>query len=599
MGTAIQTYNLTEEDYRGERFKDYKYDLKERLKHSLVKGIVDFIIEDTEEARQKYPAPLKVIEGPLMEGMNVVGDLFGEGKMFLPQVVKSARVMKKSVAHLLPYMEEEKRKNKTVESSTKILLATVKGDVHDIGKNIVGVVLSCNNFEVIDLGVMIPANKILDEAIRLDVDIIGLSGLITPSLDEMIYVASEMERRGMKTPLLIGGATTSRRHTAVKIEPVYSGITVHVNDASKSVPVARRLTTEDLVEELALEVSQDYEKIREDFNNRKPKREYFSIKKARENRLKIDWKDYKEKTPDNLGITVLDDLPFDKIKEYIDWTPFFNAWEMKGRYPDILNSPLYGEAAKKVFDDSQAMLDDIINNKILTGKAVFGLYPANSVNHDDIEVYKDDNRKEVIHNFYTLRQQLKKRSDQSNFALADFLAPKETGVKSYMGFFAVTSGSGLEKYLEQFEKDFDDYSSIMAKALADRLAEASAEYLHERVRKEYWGYSLDENLTNADLIKESYQGIRPAPGYPACPEHTEKGTLFKLLDAEKNVDIKLTENFAMYPASSVSGFYFAHPKSLYFGLGKIDKDQVEDYSKRKDMSFEEAEKWLSPSLSYK
>ncbi len=741
--------------------------IEERLSHALVKGIIEFIDADVEEARQQYERPLHIIEGPLMDGMNVVGDLFGQGKMFLPQVVKSARVMKKAVAQLLPYMSlpptpskgggaanpqwqtaepatyelikkfvEENRNNPTKaemvlwellkgkklegykfrrqhiigqyiadfvclkkklvieidglihqlpevkendqfrtewleskgykvfrftneqvlvntdntletivetlsqlpdakketlsgedlstlstnieagqvsplggdlegafrggrEGSGKILLATVKGDVHDIGKNIVGVVLACNNFEIIDLGVMVSAEKILDTAQQENVDIIGLSGLITPSLDEMVHVAKEMERRGMNTPLLIGGATTSRIHTSVKIDPVYSGSVVHVLDASKSVPVAQKFLTKDAAEKQQQEFKTEYEKLREDYKNRQKDKALISYNEARQNKVAIDWNKTEITEPTFLGIKVLKDYPLEELAEYIDWTPFFQTWELAGRYPQILQDEVVGVEATKLFKDAQQLLKKILDEKMLTANAVFGFFPANSVNDDDIEVQATDNGTQTtVRLLHHLRQQNKKAQGQPNFSLADFIAPKQTGKQDYIGAFAVSTGFGIDEHVKAFEQDHDDYNSIMLKALADRLAEAFAERLHERVRKEFWGYIKDETLSNEELIAEKYQGIRPAPGYPACPDHTEKKTLWQLLDVEKNTGIVLTDSLAMFPASSVSGFYFAHPDSRYFGVGKINKDQVEDYAKRKGLSVAEVERWLSPVLGY-
>ncbi len=573
--------------------------VEERLKHSLIKGIVDYIIEDTEEARQKYPKPLDVIEGPLMDGMNVVGDLFGSGKMFLPQVVKSARVMKKSVAHLIPYIEEEKRASNDTREAGKVLMATVKGDVHDIGKNIVGVVLGCNNYNVVDLGVMVSTDKILQTAIDEKADVIGVSGLITPSLDEMVHVAKEMERRGLKIPLLIGGATTSRIHTAVKIAPRYSGTTVHVLDASRSVPVVSSLLSDDkqVKDKFESGLKSEYERIRESHAKKNEAKNYISIEEARRNKLKTDWEKTKNKKPAKLGITVFNNYSLKILREYIDWTPFFLTWEMKGKYPAIFESEKFGEEAKKLFDDANKLLDKIIREKLLTANGVIGLFPANSTS-DDIEIYADENRKGVKRVLHSLRSQTKKSDGNPNLALSDFVAPKETGVDDFIGAFAVTAGIGIENLIKKFEADHDDYSSIMTKALADRLAEAFAEHLHELVRKEYWGYSPEENLANKDLVKEKYSGIRPAPGYPAQPDHTEKWIIFDLLKAEENTSIKLTESLAMYPAASVSGLYFAHPNAKYFNVGKIGKDQVLDYHKRKGMSLTETEKWLSPILNY-
>ncbi|WP_114777366.1 methionine synthase [Botryobacter ruber] len=572
--------------------------VEERLKHSLVKGIVEFIDEDTEEARQKATKTLDVIEGPLMAGMTVVGDLFGAGKMFLPQVVKSARVMKKSVAYLLPFMEQEKLADDTSKSTAgTILMATVKGDVHDIGKNIVGVVLACNNYEVIDMGVMVPLDKILAEAEAQKVDIIGLSGLITPSLDEMVYVAQEMERRGMKIPLLIGGATTSRIHTAVKIAPQYSGPVIHVHDASRSVTVVSSLLS-DKRDEYIAEIKAEYEKLRADHFGRTKDRQFATIEDARANKFKVDWKASHPIKPSFIGNKVFENYPLSEIVPYIDWTPFFHTWELKRQYPKILNDPELGAEASKLFADAQEMLQEIVDKQLLEARAVVGFYPANVEDDDTILVYKDDTRQEVLTQFHTLRQQGKKGESVQNMAFSDFVAPKETGIPDYIGGFAVSAGFGIEKLIEKYEADHDDYRSIMVKALADRLAEAFAELMHEKVRRELWGYAPDEHLNNEDLIREKYQGIRPAPGYPGCPDHTEKITLFNLLKAEETTGIILTENLAMYPASSVSGLYFSHPDSRYFGLGKIGEDQVADIARRKGMPQEELERWLSPNLNY-
>jgi 5-methyltetrahydrofolate--homocysteine methyltransferase len=572
--------------------------VEERLSHALVKGIIEFIDVDVEEARLQYERPLHIIEGPLMAGMNVVGDLFGQGKMFLPQVVKSARVMKKAVAYLLPFMEEEKRLNPSSgREQGKVLMATVKGDVHDIGKNIVGVVLACNNFEIIDLGVMVSAEKILDAAQQNNVDIIGLSGLITPSLDEMVHVAKEMERRGMKTPLLIGGATTSRIHTSVKIDPVYSGSVVHVLDASKSVPVAQKFLTKDAAEKQQQEFKTEYERLREDYKNRQKDKVLISYNEAKQNKVIIDWNKTEITKPTFLGIKVLEDYSLKEIADYIDWTPFFQTWELAGKFPQILKDEVVGFEATNLYADAQQLLKKIIDEKMLTARAVFGFFPANSID-DDIEIQSTDHSPQTTVRLHHLRQQNKKAQGQPNFSLADFIAPKQSGKQDYIGAFAVSTGFGIDEHVKQFEKDHDDYNSIMLKALADRLAEAFTELLHYKVRTEYWGYINNEALTNEELIDEKYQGIRPAPGYPACPDHTEKKTLWQLLDVEKNTGIILTDSLAMFPASSVSGFYFAHPDSRYFGVGKINKDQVEDYAKRKGMTIEEAERWLSPVLGY-
>ena len=604
-----------------------------RLEHALIKGLTEFIDEDVEEARQGCEKPLHVIEGPLMDGMNVVGDLFGEGKMFLPQVVKSARVMKKAVAYLLPFIEEEKLLNKVeggVETSSnagKILLATVKGDVHDIGKNIVGVVLACNNYEIIDLGVMVPTNKILEEAKKHNVDIIGLSGLITPSLDEMVGVAKEMERQGFKVPLLIGGATTSRIHTAVKIDPHYSGPVIHVLDASKSVPVAGRLMqNEQTSQEIFDEIKAQYAQLRIDHASRQKDKNFILIEKARENHVKIDWSNYKATKPKFLGTKVFEDYDLGEIAKYIDWTPFFQTWQLSGKYPKIFDDETVGKEAKKLYDDAQAMLKKVITEKSLKAKAVVGFYPANSVGDDivlhNFEAYEYNaagqgalkntgyrilsekavsEKGELVENtplaiLHQLRQQNLKAQNLPNLCLSDYISPLGEG-DDYIGGFAVTAGLGIEALLEHYENDHDDYQSIMLKSIADRLAEAFTELMHERVRTEFWGYVSSETFTNDELISEKYQGIRPAPGYPACPDHTEKTALFDLLDAGR-IGIELTESFAMYPASSVSGWYFSHPESKYFTIGKIAKDQVVDYAKRKNMPLEEVEKWLAPVLNY-
>ncbi len=570
--------------------------VEERITHSLVKGIIDFVDADTEEARLKYGKPLNVIEGPLMAGMNVVGDLFGAGKMFLPQVVKSARVMKKSVAYLTPFLEEEKRRTgNTGQAAPKILLATVKGDVHDIGKNIVGVVLACNNYDVIDLGVMVPAEKILEAARRENVDVIGLSGLITPSLDEMVHFAKEMEREKMVLPLLIGGATTSRIHTAVKIDPVYSGPVVHVLDASRSVPVASELINPKTRANFQAKMKLEYTKMRKDHENRQQEKNYIKLPEARKNKVKIDWDKFVPYKPAFLGKKILLDFPLSEIREYIDWTPFFQTWMLAGRYPGIFDDSIVGVEAKKLFEDAQVMLNKIISEKRLHANGVFAFYQANSNDHDDVILYQDDKEFAKLH---FLRQQNKKAQNLPNFCLSDFIAPKSSGKQDYIGMFAVTTGVGIEKILEEYKVQQDDYSDIMVKALADRLAEGFAECLHAKVRKDFWGYASGEQLNNEQMISEEYDGIRPAPGYPACPDHTEKRTIFELLDAEKTTGIKLTESFAMYPASSVSGYYFSNAESKYFGLGKIEKDQVIEYSVRKGMPVEETEKWLGPNLAY-
>ena len=573
--------------------------VEERLVHSLVKGIVDFIEEDVEEARQSFEKPLEVIEGPLMKGMNVVGDLFGAGKMFLPQVVKSARVMKKGVAYLLPYMEEEKeREGNTSQNAGKILMATVKGDVHDIGKNIVGVVLACNNYEVIDMGVMVPMERILEKAQEEQVQIIGLSGLITPSLDEMVYVSEEMEKRKLDIPLLIGGATTSRIHTAVKIAPKYQGPVVHVLDASKCVPVAQQLLSDDAETRTGYieEVKASYTKFREGYHARQKAKSYRSLADSRANKVAIDWSNGVASPPNKLGNTYFDDYSLAEIRPYIDWTPFFYTWELKGKYPKILEDPLKGEEARKLFKDAQNMLDRIIEERWLQAKAVMGLYPAHSIGEDDIAVYSPD-RSQQIATFFNPRQQSKK-DGAPNLCLADFIAPADTGLSDHIGGFAVTTGIGIEEKLKAFEADHDDYNSILLKALADRLAEAFAELMHQRVRTEFWGYAEQETFSQEELIRESYRGIRPAPGYPANPDHSEKITLFKLLEVERHTGISLTESLAMYPAASVSGLYFSHPESRYFGIGKITEEQVIDYARRKGASQADIERWLTANLAY-
>ena len=570
--------------------------VEERLSHALVKGIVDFIDADSEEARQKYATPLEVIEGPLMKGMSIVGDLFGDGKMFLPQVVKSARVMKKSVAYLLPFMEEEKRRTGNKQAQGKVLLATVKGDVHDIGKNIVGVVLACNNYEVIDLGVMISSEKILAAAKELNVDVIGLSGLITPSLDEMVHVAKEMEREGFKLPLLIGGATTSKAHTAVKIAHHYSNAVVHVLDASRAVGVVGALLSKTQYDDFVANNKLEHEKARAAHEKKRPSKPLLSLDESRRRAGKTDWSTVDVATPAFTGIKVIGDLPLREIRDYIDWSPFFHAWEIRGRYPALLDDPESGPRCRELFDDAQKLLDRLLDEKLIHGKAVYGFFPAARV-CDDIELYTDETRTKVLTTFHTLRQQSDKPQDQFNHALADFIAPKESGRKDYLGCFALTTGLGVEDLAREYEKDHDDYNSILTKALADRFAEASAEWLHRQARIA-WGFGKDENLSNEELIKEHYRGIRPAPGYPACPDHTEKRLLFDLLQAEANASVILTENFAMHPASSVSGFYFGHPEAKYFGVGMIGRDQVEDYAQRKGMDIAAVEKWLAPSLSY-
>ena len=583
------------EEKAGEEWRNEP--VEERLKHALVKGVTDYIEVDVEEARQKYSQPIEIIEGPLMDAMNVVGDLFGSGKMFLPQVVKSARVMKKAVAYLIPFIEAEKLKSGDTNAKGKILLATVKGDVHDIGKNIVGVVLGCNNYDVIDLGVMVPSDKILSQAAEQKVDAIGLSGLITPSLDEMVHIAKEMERQKIDLPLLIGGATTSRLHTAVKIAPEFRGTTVHVLDASKSVGVVSSLLSKDSKENFSKEIKEEYKKLKAEHSARREEKEFISIEQARLNSLKIDFSDYSIKPPKNFGTVVLDDYPLAEIRKYIDWTPFFITWELKGRYPEIFDNKDYGLEAKKIFEDANKLLDKIISEKLLKANGVFRILPANSIG-DDIQLYTDESKDGIIGTLHTIRQQSVKASGVPNIALSDFIAPAENNVKDYVGMFAVTTGLGIEKIISKFETEHDDYNSIMTKAVADRLAEAFAELLHEKVRKEFWGYAAGENFSNQELIKENYRGIRPAPGYPAQPDHTEKLIIWKLLDAEKNCSIKLTETLAMHPAASVCGLYFANPETKYFTVGKIGKDQVDDYRKRKGISLKEAEKWLGPILNY-
>ncbi|WP_409028920.1 methionine synthase [Gracilimonas sediminicola] len=589
-GESTSTQKKTSDEWRNKP-------VEERLSHSLVKGINEYVEEDAEEARVKYGSPLEVIEGPLMDGMNVVGDLFGSGKMFLPQVVKSARVMKQAVAYLTPYLEEEKAKNKDTSEQPKILLATVKGDVHDIGKNIVSVVLACNNYNVVDLGVMVPADKILDEAEKHNVDAIGLSGLITPSLDEMIHVAREMKKRKMDLPLLIGGATTSRLHTAVKIDPEYDGSIIHVLDASRAVSIAGDVISKKRRNGVRLEVKKEYEELRKQHESRQNRKELLSYEEAKANKVDIDWDGYKPPKPSFLGTKTFEDYPISELRNYIDWSPFFRTWMLTGKYPDILKDEEVGEQAQSLFDDAQVLIDRIVEEDLLQAKAVIGFYPANSYG-DDIKLYENENRSKQKSEFHFLRQQSKKRSGQSNSCLSDFIAPEQTGIPDYIGFFAVTAGLGIEAIIDEYKKVNDDYNVILVKAVADRLAEAFAERMHERVRKEFWGYSDEENFSNEELIAEAYSGIRPAPGYPACPDHTEKRILFDLLEVEKNAEIELTESFAMYPASSVSGIYFSHPQSEYFRVGNIGEDQVIDYAERKSSTKEEVEKWLSPILDY-
>ena len=566
-------------------------DIQERLTHSLVKGIDQFIEEDIEEARKLAKKPINVIEINLMAGMNVVGDLFGSGKMFLPQVVKSARVMKKAVAYLLPFIEEEKTGSS--KFAGKILMATVKGDVHDIGKNIVSVVLACNNYEIIDLGVMVPPEKIIEEAIKHNVDIIGLSGLITPSLDEMVYLAKEMDKRGIKIPIMIGGATTSKAHTAVKIAPQYKETVIHVNDASRAVTVASSLLGKNK-KTYTKEIKNDYDLFREKFLNRSKDKNFLTIEQARENKLQLNWKEYKPNKPNFIGTKIID-IELEELIPYIDWNPFFRTWELFGKYPDILHDEIVGEQATSVFNDAKESLEIILKEKKLTPKGIIGIFPANQVNEDDIEVRNLNG--DVLCKFLTLRQQTQKTKGAYNIALSDYILPKETGKTDYIGVFCVSCGFGVDEYSESFEKELDDYNSIMVKALADRLAEAFAEYLHEKVRKEIWGYSPIEDLSNEDLIFEKYKGIRPAPGYPSCPDHLEKLTIWNLLNVEQEIGVTLTESMAMWPASSVSGYYFGNPESKYFGLGRIKDDQVIDYAKRRNISTDLAKKWLNPNIT--
>ncbi len=574
-------------------------DLQARITHALVKGLDAFIVEDVEEARLSVQKPISVIEGHLMIGMNVVGDLFGSGKMFLPQVVKSARVMKKAVAYLQPFIEAEKDGKQ--EFAGRILMATVKGDVHDIGKNIVSVVLGCNNYEIIDLGVMVPPEKIIETAVREKVDIIGLSGLITPSLDEMVYISKELERQNIQIPLIIGGATTSKAHTAVKIAPHYQHTVVHINDASRAVTVVGDLLQNNNAVYKS-QIREEYDKFREQFLNRTRDKEYRTLEEARARKFKINWNETTISKPKQLGIQVLQDLDLSKLIDFIDWTPFFRSWDLHGKYPEILNDEVVGKQATELFADAQKLLKQILDEKLLKAKAIFGLFPANTVDDDDIEVKQVLNETDEIKNaktfkFLTLRQQLQKRDELPNFALSDFIAPKDSGKQDYLGAFCVSTGFGTQELATEFEKNHDDYNSIMIKALADRLAEAFAEYLHKEVRTKYWAYAENENLTNTDLIKEAYKGIRPAPGYPACPDHLEKLTIWKLLNVEEEIGVKLTESLAMWPAASVSGYYFGNKEAKYFGLGKITEDQLKDYAKRRNISENEARKWLNPNLA--
>ena len=566
--------------------------VQERITHSLVKGVDQFIEEDVEEARLAATKPIEVIEINLMAGMNVVGDLFGSGKMFLPQVVKSARVMKKAVAYLLPFIEASKQAGDK-QGNGKILMATVKGDVHDIGKNIVAVVLACNNYEIVDLGVMVAPEKIIAAAIEHNVDIIGLSGLITPSLDEMVYLAKELDKRGMKIPVMIGGATTSRAHTAVKIAPQYRETVIHVNDASRAVTVAGSLLNKD-IKTYAASIREEYDAFRETFLNRSRDKNFLTIEQARKNKLQIDWENYTPKKPNFIGVKAIE-VDIDVLIPYIDWTPFFRTWELHGKYPAILTDEVVGEQATAVFADAQEMLAVILKEKRLDAKGIYGIFQANQVNDDDIEL-SDENGK-VLDKFLTLRQQSQKTKGAPNIALSDFIAPKDSGKTDYMGAFCVATGFGVDEWAAEFEKDLDDYNAIMVKAMADRLAEAFAEYLHEKVRKEIWGYSADESLSTEDMIAETYKGIRPAPGYPACPDHLEKPTICKLLNVAEEIGVVLTESMAMWPASAVSGYYFGNPESKYFGLGKIKEDQVIDYAKRRSISTEKAMKWLNPNIA--
>ncbi len=591
-------------DYTGEARKKVQdlswreQDVNGRLGHALVHGITDYIDGDTEEARQNFERPIQVIEGPLMDGMKIVGDLFGAGKMFLPQVVKSARVMKKAVAYLIPFIEEEKRASASTETNGKVLIATVKGDVHDIGKNIVAVVLRCNNYDVIDMGVMVPCAKILEKAMEEKVDVIGLSGLITPSLDEMVHVAAEMTREGFTIPLLIGGATTSKVHTAVKIEPKYEHGVIHVTDASRAVGVVSQLLNKEQRAGYLSGVHSDYDEIRTRHKGKKAKSNWYTLEESRQHKLPTDWTTYTPPAPTFLGVRGFREYSLETLRNYIDWTPFFATWELAGQYPRILEDEVVGEEATKLFADANAMLDRLIAEQWIKAHAAIGFFPANSINDDDIEIYTDDTRTEVRAVVHCLRQQMIKPPGRPNMCLADFVAPKESGVKDYIGGFAVTAGDGTDEVAARFEADHDDYNSIMIKALCDRLAEAFAEHMHERVRREFWGYATDEALDNDALIAEKYRGIRPAPGYPACPDHTEKGGLFELIDATEHTGLTLTESYAMWPTAAVSGMYFAHPESAYFGIGKINRDQVEEYAQRKGMELPVAQRWLSPILGY-
>jgi len=590
------------ERFRGEKGVQIVEDLSwrekpvtERLSHALVKGITGYIEQDTEEARQQFDQALEVIEGPLMDGMNVVGDLFGSGQMFLPQVVKSARVMKQSVAYLLPFIEAEKAKSGDISTKGKILMATVKGDVHDIGKNIVGVVLQCNNYEIVDLGVMVPYDKILKTAIEEKVDIIGLSGLITPSLEEMAQVASEMQRENFDIPMMIGGATTSKIHTAVKIAPNYNHPVIHVLDASRAVGVASNLLSKTLKDDYVAKVANEYQDMRDRHARGKKKRDRITIGDCRDNRFPIDWANYTPPKPSFLGVKSFRDYDLGRLVNMIDWTPFFRTWELAGNYPKILQDKVVGEIASNLFAEAEAMLTSIQDEKWLTAQAVIGFWPANAVG-DDVVLYSDDSRTDIIETVPFLRQQIRKRQGSYNMCLADFVAPESSGKADYFGGFAVTAGIGIDEKIQQFQAKFDDYSSILLKSLADRLAEAFAEHMHQLVRTEYWGYAPDETLTNEEIIRERYDGIRPAPGYPACPDHTTKPTLFTLLDATKNADIVLTDSMAMMPASSVSGYYLSHPKAQYFGIGKIGEDQVADYARRRNVDINHVKRWIASNI---
>jgi len=591
-------YQAGEASAAPEKAQEWRsWPVAKRLEHALIKGIDEFIEVDTEAARQEFERPLQVIEGPLMDGMNVVGDLFGAGKMFLPQVVKSARVMKKSVAYLIPYIEAAQAEGER-RTNGRIVMATVKGDVHDIGKNIVGVVLQCNNFEVVDLGVMVPAQKILDAAREHEADMIGLSGLITPSLDEMVNVAKEMKRQGFNIPLLIGGATTSVMHTAVKIDPQYPGPVVYVKDASRAVGVAQNLVSVDSKTDYMAKTKADYIQKREQHANRRGREALLPLTQVRANRPIFDWSTYVPPQPSFLGVRVFDGYPLAELVERIDWTPFFQAWELRGRYPAIFDDPEQGEQARHLFADAQTMLDTILTEQWLTARAVIGFFPANRTGEDDIVLYTGERREQAFMTLHHLRQQGPKPDGKPHYCLADWIAPRETGVADTLGAFAVTAGIGIDARIAEFERAHDDYSAILLKALADRLAEALAERLHERVRREFWHYAAMETLSNEELIAERYQGIRPAPGYPACPDHTEKGLLWQLLRVADNAGIHLTESFAMTPAAAVSGWYFSHPEARYFGVGRLGRDQVADYARRKGWTVAEAEKWLAPNLGY-